>query len=293
MDVVTENVENVTAENPTDEVTAPVTETWQKPFPDNEYGKDGKLKKLRGRMIKTLLKYEFRAIAPIMGVMLGLLALTTVMVWFTPKDDLSAMELYGFLPFLLYTYSAMGLMLVAVLVPVTRFEKTLFKNEGYLTLSVPATMEEHVFAKHLLAICGFLVSIVAVVLSIIVVGFASGQDIFIDVSGVELVFGLIETFILMLLGCVAIFTVSNAFNCFGQRFSKRAPLVFIGVGIYILLSVIFNVINWMSLQGWLSFFDTPAGQHVGACMLIVILAGINVLCVWYQLRYLNKKLDLK
>ena len=48
-----------------DDVTAMVeqpVETPSLPFPATDYDKNGKLKKVRGRVLKKLLKYEFKAL---------------------------------------------------------------------------------------------------------------------------------------------------------------------------------------------------------------------------------------
>ncbi len=290
MDVINENVECV-------ETTAQQSVPPINPFPENEY-KNGKLKKLRGRMVKKLLKYEFLAIAPVLGVMLGILAITTLFVCVLP-EKLGDNFLLGVLPILLYIYSIMGAMMVSVIVPITRYQKTMFGEQGYLTLSIPATMEEHVFSKHLLAFCGVLVALIANILSLLLVATVKGGDFFGEISvsvgvrGVESVFAVIEIVFLVLLGCMALFTLSNAVNCFSQKFTKRVYSVWLGVGMYVLITVLSTVGGWMTSKGWFAFFDTPAGQHVGACIWIVLLAGLNVLCIWYQLWYLKKKINLK
>lgn len=281
MDVITEN------------------NTYQRPFPDNEYQKDGSLKKLRGRMLKKLLKYELRAVAPIMGILLAVLFATTLFVCIVPEVWTSEDFLLGFIPMMLYLYSLFGTMLVAVIVPLRRYEKSMFKEEGYLTLSIPATMEEHVFSRHLIAVCASLVAIVCNVISVAIVLKVMGVNALIvlfdfsGMNGFEIALAFLEIGILALCTCVAVFTVSNAISCFGQRFSKKSHMLWFGVGIYVLITVFSTVFGWMEGKGWLAFFDTPVGGHVGAWLLIALLVGVNVLCVWYQLRYLKKKINLK
>ena len=281
MDVITENA------------------TYQRPFPDNEYNKDGTLKKLRGRVLKKLLKYEFRAVAPSMAIMLAVLFVTTLFVCIVPKIWASDDFLLGFIPIMLYMYSLAGTMIVAVLIPIYRYEKSIFKEEGYLTLSIPATMEEHVFAKHLIGICASFVATFFNVISIVIVLNVMGMNVlkeifnFSGMNGFEIALVLTESGMLALCFCVLLFTASNAICCFGQRFSKKAYMILVGVGIYVAINVSVALFGWMADEGWLKFLDTPVGGHIFVWVLIAIMAGLNVLCIWYQLRYLKKKINLK
>lgn len=271
----------------------------QKAFPDNEYKKDGTLKKLRGRMLKKLLKYELRAVAPVMSVMLAILFVTTLFVCVVPGVWESEDFLLGFIPIMLYIYSLFGTMVVAVVTPLHRYEKSMFKEEGYLTLSIPATMEELVFSKHLIAVCASLLAIVCNVISVVIVMNVMGINVIVEIfdfsgmNGFEIALAFLETGLIAFSFCVLLFTASNAINCFGQRFSKKSHMVWVGVGIYALISVCGGIFGWMAGKGWFAFFSTPVGAHVGSWLIIIALVGLNVLCIWYQLRYLKKKINLK
>ena len=58
--------------------------------------------------------------------------------------------------------------------------------------------------------------------------------------------------------------------------------------------MILETLHTLALEvGMLNFFYTTAGEHVSNLLTILLYAGVIAFSVWYELRILKKKLNLK
>lgn len=277
------------------------------PLPENDYNKKGKLKTVRGRMLKKLLKYEFRAIMPALYLCLGLLFGLTVLacvVFNLPSYENEALSTLLILTVILYLYGVLATVIVPFIVAIHRYEKHFFKEQGYLTFSIPASAEEHILAKHLSGTIAALIGIVASIISVIIVVCSSALFLEIFEGVLEVVpmpetnlvsdiFETIEGIILALITIVGVFCVAGALTCWGQKFNKKGAIVLRVVIAYILLMVV-ETVGMMWGTELLIWFETdPVGLHVGNVLLILLYSAISVLCVCYQLHRVKNKLNLK
>lgn len=276
------------------------------PLPESDYNKQGELKVVRGRMLKKLLKYEFRAIMPALYLCLGLLLGITVLacvVFNLPSYENEALSTLLILTVILYLYGVLATVIVPFIVSIHRYEKHFFKEEGYLTFSIPASAEEHVFAKHLSGLIAALIGIVASIISvIIVVNFAPFMDIFegelegIPMPETNLVSDIFETIELLILGLITVagvFCVAGALTCWGQKFTKKGPMILRIIIAYVILMVIETLMMTWGANVMIWFETDPVGLHVGNVLMILLYAAISTLCVCYQLHILKRKLNLK
>ena len=292
MDVnVYENADEIAMEN----------QAFTFPLPASDYDKKGRLKSLRGRMLKKLLKYEFRALLPPLYLCLGLLAAVSVLacvLFNLPQYD-ETTGTVTLLVSILYMYALFATPIVPLVVALSRYQKHFFKDEGYLTFSIPASMEEHIFAKHVSGMIATLIGLIAAFLSSAVVyNLIDISDIF----GGMLVFDpmanvspltVVEDCIISIEWFVGVFCVGGAITCLWQGFRKKWHAVIFGVSVYLLFMII-DVLA-ISLENNLFYFFNyhPVGMHVSAWLSIALYAAIIVLCVWFELRTLKYKLNLK
>ena len=280
-------------------------------LPETDYKKD-KLRAVRGRMVKKLLKYEWKAISPTLLICGIVLAALTLFICIFGHDGFEALfsndysveypattMLAAILTMALYIGALMAVLFVPLGISISRYHKNFFKEEGYLTFSIPASMEEHILAKHLSGILAMLVSIVANFLSVVLVVICmSGHLGEIPVEPTPLnpiseIFLTLEELIMSAETLVGIFTVSGALCCWVQKFKKKSHIFWRGFLAYIVFMV-FETVYTLALEtGTLDFFYTVAGTHVGNLLTILLYAGIIALSVWYELRILKKKLNLK
>ena len=276
------------------------------PLPESDYNKNGALKTIRGRMLKKLLKYEFRAIMPALYLCLGLLLGITVLaciVFNLPSYENEALSTLLVLTVILYVYGVLATVIVPFIVAIHRYEKHFFKDEGYLTFSIPASAEEHILAKHLSGVVAAIIGIVASIVSVIIVlNVAPFMDIFEgeleimpmpETNIVSDIFETIEMLILGLLTIAGVFCVAGALTCWGQKFTKKGPMILRIIVAYIVLMVIETLMMTFCANVLVWFETDPVGLHVGNVLAILLYAAISVLCVVYQLHILKRKLNLK
>ena len=274
-------------------------------LPAQDYDKNGKLKPIRRRMVKKLLKYEFRAVLPVVCAILGVLAAMTILMcltWSFGGDPFAENEdVTQILISILYAYAVIAAPVTAVVLAFGRYNKNFFKNEGYLTFSIPASMEEHIFAKHFSGIVSTLLALAGSAVSVLITFLCLSEGIVeddmiletVELSPLSRAFGIIEGIILFAETLVGIFCVSGALECWGQKFEKKIKMVVCVVIAYVVFMVLQTVFATLAESGALAFFDTEVGGHVGSCLLILFYAAIIVFCVYYELKTLKRKLNLK
>lgn len=290
------------------------------PLPDEDFNRLGQVKKVRGRMLKKLLKCELKHFFP---VMLGLTLLVIVLSLFFSvqlRVDLAnsaggaeyRMPTLLILSTTLYVVSLLALACYAFIAPIQRYENNFFKNEGYLTFSIPASMEEHVLAKRISSIlCSLTAGAVAVFSFVLVCLIASDfsffgevfEALFEEVSylyATEPVHAVLFTVEEILSWVVGLFTLPCVFGagaCLFSRFSRRRQMVVGFIIGFALISVVESVVLSLVSSGLgidiLQTMRTPVGIHVWNWVLIFFEAGIAVGCIFYELHFLKKKLDLK
>ena len=140
------------------------------PLPEEDYNKNGKLKNVRGRILKKLLKYEFKYyFKPMLIAVAALFAVATILCvlgcFLTAEDIEGTGELmrvlFWALALLLFGFGSLFVLLFPFILAHKRYKKQFFTSEGYLTLSVPASAQEHILAKRISA---YVMSAVASVL---------------------------------------------------------------------------------------------------------------------------------
>ncbi len=302
--------------------TAPMVEDTpiKLPLPDEDFNEFGRVKKVRGRMLKKLLKNEMKHYLPILLGLGGLILLLSIFFAIQFRIDLSRTEagdeyeLPGLLILsaTLYIVSMFAMAIYAFVAPIQRYENNFFKNEGYLTFSIPASMEEQVFAKRISAIICSVASTVVSIVSVLLIAL-----IMLDSAILETVVGSIfEEYVAMyssepvhavlftiediLSAIVGLFTLPCLFcagSCVFSRFSRRKQMVvgfLVGLAIFTVIeSTFIALISSGATEGILQSMLTPVGQHIWNWLGIIFEAGIAVGCIFFELHFLKKKLDLK
>ncbi len=309
--------------SPSGEQVAPLNETKHEvaevtlPFPQQDYNKQGELKKVRGRVLKKLLKSEWKHYALITGILMAWVLLMGLIFGIVSRATLTDSEGYyensgelllSLLTTLLFVFTCSGAVLFAQIYPVARYNKNFFQNEGYLTFSIPASMEEHVFAKRIAAVlCSlgmFLSVALASVLAILISGglYEMGEEIsfYIEIfsefgfsSTGEGVLSVIESIISGIIGLFLLPAAYGAMSCALSKSSGNKKtftvliLVFLGVG------VAESILSSVLVYGTELLSATVVGRHIASWLGILLQAGLTVGCTAFEIFYLKRKMDLK
>ena len=116
-------------------------------------------------MVRKLLKHElialFRVVYIPAIVMIALAVLLRISIAGANEDTTAFVVMLG----VFYVFALLATELVCFAVSVSRFYKSFFSGEGYMTLSLPATASQLIWAKLLSALVAMLFGTVACVLS--------------------------------------------------------------------------------------------------------------------------------
>ena len=281
-------------------------------FPESDYTKTGKLKVLRGRMLKKLLKYEFRYLLPIVLIGVGILLCSAILL----SLQIAALEYSSVdtplfvMSIVLYGYANVGVLILALAMAERRLYNNFFKSEGALTFSVPATAEEHIFAKHIAALVCSLISLAAICIGALVlvmgdwetVGIIVG-DVFAELGGliaeltqnnpVNAVFFIIEGVISMLLSFIGVPCILGALTVFLRKFSgTKKSLV-----LFLMIIGVSSFVNFFSTKMLISgipevILKSIVNLHIAIWVGLLLHAALIGLCLFYEIYVLKKKLNI-
>ena len=126
-------------------------------------------------MVRKLMKHELLALFRILAWWIGAVLLLSVLVRlsyeliFIPLSDGAYFNgTFVFLLFFLWIGTLFALAFAAVLVSATRFFRSLFTGEGYMTFSLPVTPTQLLVSKLLSAFIAFMACMMAIVLGIFI-----------------------------------------------------------------------------------------------------------------------------
>ena len=281
------------------------------PLPEEDYKPDGRLKPVRKRMLKKLLKYEFRALFPSLaigvGLVLGFALVLFVSGWFIPtatsgptQSKMSDYPFYWALAFVLFAISSTFLMFVPLVSSYKRYSKSFFQSEGYLTFSVPASVDEHLLAKHISAFVAYMVASFTVAIGILLALIpVLGGELFTGIFGAlgdafrenawlflsDLLYAIISG----LISPVLLFTFCGAFQCWAHRGVQKRTIVLAVIGIYFGFYILIAFLAIWANAAIYNFISSPAFRWlwlIGQLLLIWLFYFI-------EKRTLAKKLNLK
>lgn len=207
-------------------------------------------------MVKKLIKHEFMALArmlvPMYIILLGLSLITRILFIFE-NDSLVYSIIAG---------SSVAILAIALIVGtvytlvscVIRFYRNLFSKEGYLTFTLPVSVEAHLLTKLFTAVVAYIAS-----LAIIGVAFciATSGDLLVEiikaagfllgkageVLGANLPFYFLEFTLLEIVSICMSFLLFYACMCIGQLAKRSRVLLALGVyfGYYYLVQILVTV----------------------------------------------------
>lgn len=279
------------------------------PFPQEDYNEKGKLKPVRKRMLKKLLKYEFRALFPYLltlaAVLIGLAIAFGIHIRLLSTNE--KLKKWIVLTGMLYGYTNIGLFFVTYVKAHRRYKKNFFGDEGYLTFSIPASADEHILAKHIALIACVAISWTAIILGGMIVGLiTAGFKTFSWIGPMFQLYGTlfktspwnalfftIEFFLLFIISIPLIPCLMGAGECNNQkhgdkkRFRRKLLYFVIGFIAYYALTVFFFA------SGIAKFVFTEVGIHLFLWFIILVMAGTTVWAYWYERKTLKNNLNLQ
>jgi len=126
-------------------------------------------------MLRKLMKQELRATVRVMGPMLLLTLAAAVggniAVYHLVESDAAVLNVIGVFLLMAFVAAIAGAFIVSFVLMIQRFYKNLLRDEGYLMMTLPATVHEHVLSKLLVSILWAAATAVTAVLAMFILVF--------------------------------------------------------------------------------------------------------------------------
>ena len=270
-------------------------------------------------MLRKLMKHEFRATGRIMLPLFLILLVTAVGANFSVRGMLDTgsrfLNVLGALLVMAFVIAIMGVCVMSMVVMVQRFYKNLLQDEGYVMMTLPVSVHQHIWSKLIVSAVWFALTILIVCLACLIMAadvtvigeIVSGcQDLFRHVTAYYAINGtaiVAEFLVLCFVGCCAMCLQFYAALAIGHSFPNHKMawsvlwfflIQFImqflgGMGIMLLDESWFHHL----LLGWTDNISAMASVHLG--MVTVILGEVVYGAVFYILTtyFLKKRLNLE
>lgn len=257
-------------------------------------------------MLGKLLKHEWRATARRYGLfylVLAAMTLFAVIIHAIPAENFFyRMGETAFL--VIYVLTLCGVAFCSVGMVVVRFYKNMVSDEGYLTFTLPAKVEQLVLAKFIVAFLWQLLTVVLVVLSLLlvfIVGHVEWSALCEAISSIFEKTGVM----LPILGITVLFSIMYQILLYylsvavGQLFGHYKILASviaycaIGFGVdLIVLLIILIVCRCIGFVEVTEFMNHMAGMSVFYIISIVWTAALALIAYFVVCHLLKKKLNL-
>lgn len=277
-----------------------------------------KRKAVRGKMLKKLLKYDYRALfrflLPCYIVLFSLSVLFAITLPIARWAAGRTAEPGGDEFLVSILVMAEGFCMLAVFAAlfccfagiVSRFYKNLFSSEGYLTLSIPATPEEHLLSKLVSGVTATFLTVLAAFVAVLIVsipypdselpfGLSVLKSILssFGIYDAEDVLLLIELVVAAVVGVVTFYQVLFACICTGQIFANKNRVA-AGIIVFVVFFWVTQFIStFLGASGVLASIRMLAGGHILVWTNILIDAGLSVGLFFWERYVLKNKINLQ
>ena len=246
-------------------------------------------------MLRKLIKHEFRATGRVMLPLFLILLVTSVGANLSVRGMLDTpykvLDVLGSLLVMAFAVAIFGVCVMSVVVMVRRFYKNLLQDEGYVMMTLPVSVHQHIWSKLIVSAVWFALTIVMVCLAGLILAFdidileGIGQvfrEIFRNVTAYYALNGTAiaaEFLVMCFVGCCAMCLQFYASLAIGHSFPNHKmawsvcwffiiqfAVQFLGGTLIALLDE-----SWFHhlLLGWTDNISGMAAVHFGMCVLIV------------------------
>ena len=257
-------------------------------------------------MLRKLMKHELLATGRIMLPMFALVLLAGVggnlSTYQLLETGNSFFNTVGVLLLMVFIVAIFATIILSYVLMIHRFHKNLLRDEGYLMMTLPVTVHEHIAAKLIVSVIWFTLTLLTVILSIFVLLFQA-EPAMQFVLEVGEVFGAVIKYqygwhaLLIGLELLVLFAASLAGSCLmvyaaiaiGHSFSEHKTLLsfaayFLMQGALQALGLLGgNALSQSYMRGAIDFFETSMTQTTladGTLLITPALAATHLLLLF-------------
>ena len=276
-------------------------------------------------MLRKLMKHEFRATGRIMLPLFLILLATSVGANLSIRGMLDTdnrfLNILGSLLIVAFVVAVIGVCVMSMVVMVQRFYKNLLQDEGYVMMTLPVSVHQHVWSKLIVSAVWFALTIVVVCLACLIMAFdvtfvqqiAAGfrelfQEIYRNLSTYYAINGtaiVAEFLVMCFVGCCAMCLQFYASLAIGHSFPNHKMAWSVGWFFIIQFAVQFlggTLIalldeSWLHhlLLGWTVGWNISGMAAMHLSMILMILGELFYGAVFYFLTtyFLKRRLNLE
>ncbi|EOS65679.1 MAG: hypothetical protein HFG01_12790 [Oscillibacter sp.] len=274
-------------------------------------------------MLRKLLKHEFRATGRIMLPVTGILLATSVAANLSLRYLLDSrawfFSMLGILLLTAFGFAIFGVFIVSFVLMIQRFYKNLLQDEGYVMLTLPVSIHQHIWSKLIVSSVWFIITGLAVILACCITAFditiikeilQGLGELFQELRKVQAYYAINGTAILMelialaFLSLVAMCLQFYAALAAGHSLPshKMAWSVAWYFGLQFAFQIIafsgINILDQIGFFNWGIFYpeihlDAMAGIHIGLFLLIFVTVVYGAVFYGITTFFLKKRLNLE
>lgn len=274
-------------------------------------------------MLRKLLKHEFRATGQVMLPMILILLATSVAANLSLRYLMDSrawfLTMLGGLLLMAFVFAIIGVCVVAFVLMIQRFYKNLLQDEGYVMLTLPVSIHQHIWSKLIVSAAWFALTALAVLLACCITAFditiikeilwGLGK-IFQELREVQAYYAINGTAILVELIVLAFLSVVSMCLQFYAALAAGHSLpnhkMAWSVVWYFGLQFAFQIIAFSVISGLdhLNFFDwgvfhpdihlsAMAGIHIGLLLMVFLTVVHGAIFYVITTFFLKKRLNLE
>lgn len=259
-------------------------------------------------MLRKLLKHEFRATGRIMGPLYLALLIISVCangsIRILDATDNRLLNVLGGLLMALFVICIIGVCIMTLVLMINRFRTNLLGDEGYVMLTLPASVHGQIWSKIIVSSVWAIASGIAVSLSLVIATFRVGyvndavrwlQQILAQITSYYALNGVafvLEFLLLLFLSCAAFCLQFYAAMAVGHSFANHKTLFSV-----VFFFVFQFALQFLGLTSAFSFdgFDLSGVGAIHAFLWLCIAVTVAVGAVFYIITtiFLKKHLNLE
>ena len=129
-------------------------------------------------MLRKLMKHEFRATGRIMLPLFLILLVTSVGANFSVRGmldtDSKFLNVLGVLLVMAFVIAIIGVCVMSMVVMVQRFYKNLLQDEGYVMMTLPVSVHQHIWSKLIASAVWFALTLIMVFVACLIMAYDVG-----------------------------------------------------------------------------------------------------------------------
>ena len=274
-------------------------------------------------MLRKLLKHEFRAtgriMLPLFLIVLGTAVGANLSVRVMMDTSNKILNILGGLLVVAFVVAIFGVCIMSMVVMVQRFYKNLLQDEGYVMMTLPVSVHQHIWSKLIVSAVWFALTLIVVGLACLIVaadvkvihqiaegfGEVMGElyrhfTAYYAINGTALA---VEFLVLCFVGCCAMCLQFYASLAIGHSFSSHKMAWSVLWFFIILFAVQFlggsGIVlldeTWLHhlLLGWTDNISGMAAMHLSMACLILGEVLYGALFYFLTTYFLKRRLDLE